>query len=95
MPPNTGDNEIVELALREDFVIVTQDLDFSAIVAQSGLTKPSVISLRVSNAKPSNISAILKSILPEIIDHLHKGAIICGRYGISSTETTGRINRSP
>jgi len=50
LPATASDKEIVQLALNEKAVIITQDLDFSAILAQSGLNRPSVISLRVDNA---------------------------------------------
>jgi len=52
LPATASDTEIVQLASEEQAVIITQDLDFSAIVAQSGLSRPSVISLRVANARP-------------------------------------------
>ncbi len=36
LPPNSTDNEVVQLAIKENAIIVSQDLDFSAIVAKSG-----------------------------------------------------------
>lgn len=47
LSPRAKDSEIVALARLEDWVILTQDLDFSALVAKSGATRPSVISLRL------------------------------------------------
>ena len=70
------DMEIIELARRKDAVIVTQDLDFSALIAKDGLSLPSVISLRVGDAKPTTISNILISILPLIKKDLEEGAIV-------------------
>lgn len=43
LPATSSDNEIVQLAYQEGAVIITQDLDFSAIVAQSGLKGPSIV----------------------------------------------------
>jgi len=36
------DKEIIQLAYQEKAVIITQDLDFSAIIAQSGLTNETI-----------------------------------------------------
>ena len=41
---SASDAKIIELAILERAAIITQDLDFSALVAQSGLNKPSVVS---------------------------------------------------
>jgi predicted nuclease of predicted toxin-antitoxin system len=64
------------LAYREQAVIITQDLDFSALIVQSGLNWPSVISLRVDNAKPDIITRLLITVLPLIKTELAEGAII-------------------
>ncbi|MEW6163287.1 MAG: DUF5615 family PIN-like protein [Nitrospirota bacterium] len=71
-----SDNEIVQLAYQEQAVIITQDLDFSAIIAKSGLNGPSVISLRVAGAKPDIVTRILITVLPLIEADLIEGAII-------------------
>ncbi|MCD6335989.1 MAG: hypothetical protein J7M27_11780, partial [Candidatus Latescibacteria bacterium] len=70
-------------------VIETQDLDFSALIAQSGLNHPSVISLRVGDAKPQVISRILKTALPLIEGDLLEGAIV------SLEETQFRVRKLP
>ena len=77
------------LAHQEKAVIITQDLDFSAIIAQSGLNGPSVISLRVANAKPDIITRILITMLPLIDADLIEGAII------SIDEKEYRIKKLP
>ncbi len=89
IPANSPDSEIVTLALQKDAVIVTQYLDFSALIAQSGLTKPSLISLRVDNALPNRVSAILKTIIPQIEPELRAGAIV------SVDEFEYRVRRLP
>ena len=83
------DKEIIQLAYQEKAVIITQDLDFSAIIAQSGLNGPSVISLRVANAKPDIITRILISVLPLIETELCEGAIV------SIDEKEYRIKKLP
>lgn len=76
LPATSSDKEITRLAIEERAVIITQDLDFSAIVAQSGLNGPSVISLRVANARPDIVARILIAVLPLIEVELHEGAIV-------------------
>jgi uncharacterized protein DUF5615 len=49
LPPTASDEAIVTAAIRDGRHIITQDPDFSAIVALSGRIGPSVISLRLSS----------------------------------------------
>jgi predicted nuclease of predicted toxin-antitoxin system len=51
LPVNAEDLEILELARREDRTVVSQDLDYSALLASKGYNRPSVISLRLHNNK--------------------------------------------
>jgi predicted nuclease of predicted toxin-antitoxin system len=89
LPATSLDKEIIQLAYQEKAVIITQDLDFSAIIAQSGLNGPSVISLRVANAKPDIITRILITVLPLIEAELREGAIV------SIDEKEYRIKKLP
>jgi predicted nuclease of predicted toxin-antitoxin system len=89
LPANASDIEIIDFALQKEAFIITQDLDFSAIIAQSGIRQPSVISLRVGDAKPQVISKILKTVLPLVEKDLVSGAII------SVEETKFRIRKLP
>src|SRR5207245_7007824 len=50
LAPSATDHEIVEYARRDGRSVVTQDLDFSAIVALSGQAAPSLISLRLASS---------------------------------------------
>jgi len=75
MPPDTPDHEIVEHAAREQRVVLTQDLDFSAIVALSGASSPSVIQLRLSSARVEDVNSALERTLATIADDLCAGAI--------------------
>jgi len=86
---SASDSKIIELAILERAAIITQDLDFSALVAQSGLNKPSIVSLRVRDAKPHSISTILKTVLPQIESDLQEGAIV------SIEETEYRVRKLP
>lgn len=76
LPSTSSDNEIIQLANKEQSVIITQDLDFFAIIAQSGLDGPSVISLRVADARPDVITRMLLNALPSIEAFITEGAIV-------------------
>lgn len=89
LPAIASDKEIVQLAYQEKAAIITQDLDFSAIVAQSGLQGPSIISLRVADAKPRAISTILKTVLPLLDADIAEGSLI------SIDEEEYRVRRLP
>jgi predicted nuclease of predicted toxin-antitoxin system len=47
-----SDVQLVALAQAEQRTVLTQDLDFSAIVALSGESSPSIISLRLDTRTP-------------------------------------------
>ena len=44
--PDAADTEILDFANRDGWVIITQDLDFGALLALRGLNLPSVIQVR-------------------------------------------------
>ncbi|MCC6764081.1 MAG: DUF5615 family PIN-like protein [Deltaproteobacteria bacterium] len=70
------DEAIVAYARAHGHVVVTQDLDFSAIVALSGLSAPSILSLRLGSAKADAVTERLSTILPNIQNDLANGAIV-------------------
>ncbi len=76
LPASASDIQIVEFAIENDAVIITHDLDFTAIVAQKGLSKPSLISLRLGNVKPSVVDKVLLYLIPKVKSELLAGAII-------------------
>lgn len=75
LPAAADDLEIVATAVAENRIILTQDLDFSALVALSGETKPSVISLRLGSASVEFVNDALTHVLPNIEADLSRGAI--------------------
>lgn len=89
LPPNSSDVEIINLAVKMDFTIITQDLDFSDLIAQSTLTKPSLITIRTENPSPINVTNILLNLFPLIEDDLKIGSLI------SVNEKNYRVRRIP
>jgi predicted nuclease of predicted toxin-antitoxin system len=70
------DRTILELARREDRVLITQDTDFGALLAAASASKPSVVLLRVSDARPANHIRLLLLSLPVAEKDLLQGAIV-------------------
>ena len=56
LPVTSSDMEILDLARRENRVVVTQDLDFSALLALGGFDKPSLITIRMTVADPDAVT---------------------------------------
>ena len=76
LPPSATDDVIVDYARRDRRSIVTQDLDFSAIVALSGQAAPSVVSLRLASSRIEKVNALLATLLPKIEADVAAGAIV-------------------
>lgn len=70
------DRAIVVEAIRDERVILTQDLDFSGLIAVSGRSKPSVISLRLSSSRVEAVNRRLEQVLPVIGEALLEGALV-------------------
>lgn len=58
-PADATDESIVQTAAAQDRAVLTQDLDFSAIVALSGRRTPSIISLRLASSRIEHVNVIL------------------------------------
>jgi predicted nuclease of predicted toxin-antitoxin system len=76
LPSDAEDIRILELARTEDRTVISQDLDFSALLASTVYNKPSVVSLRLHNNRPERIGAVLAQVLPSIESELQTGAIV-------------------
>jgi predicted nuclease of predicted toxin-antitoxin system len=54
---NAPDAEIMAYASKAGYVVLTQDLDFSAILASTAIRKPSVVQIRSAEVSPEVIGA--------------------------------------
>lgn len=70
------DTEILDYARIHNKVIITQDLDFSALLAIGGYAKPSVVNVRLENATPEFVTKRIKEALPKIEEELKRGAVV-------------------
>ncbi len=89
LPNNASDRSIVTWAAGQERVVLTQDLDFSDIIALSSATRPSIITLRLSDSTVDNVNQVLDSVLPRLED--------CVRLGLAASveDERVRIRRLP
>lgn len=76
LPATAPDTQIIEYALQDRRTILTQDLDFSAEIALSGRTFPSVVLLRLSSSRVEFVNRILLDVLPQLEEDALAGALI-------------------
>lgn len=79
LPGNAPDHEIVAWATANDRVVITQDLGFAAVVALSGATRPSIVTLRLSDPRVETVNRILETVLPALEEPVMAGAVITVR----------------
>ena len=75
LPATASDHEILDWARRHERALITQDLDFSALLALGGHSSPSVVTLRMAHTDPDTITSRLLEVLPELQTHLVQGCI--------------------
>jgi len=75
-PSNAPDTEIMAYAKANDYVIVTHDLDFSAILAVTRGAKPSVLQIRAGDLSPEVIGGVVMLALSQMASRLEQGALL-------------------
>ena len=70
------DQELIEWAADRDFIVVTADLDFPAILAWTGRGHPSVILLRSDDLAPETLLPLFADALERAQPELESGAIL-------------------
>lgn len=73
LPRNASDVDILDLARQQGRVLITQDLDFSALLALGGYDRPSLITLRLLDTAPAVVTERLSQVLPQIEAALRLG----------------------
>ena len=76
LPMDAPDSEILEFARQQNRVIITQDLDFSSLLALGGYEKPSLITFRLSVPDPETVTRKLLESLPNIEEKLLEGCAV-------------------
>lgn|SRR5512145_1425058 len=73
---DAADTEIMAFAKADDYVVLTHDLDFSAILAATGGAKPSVVQIRSDDLSPDAIGVYVVRALQQMIHELDEGALL-------------------
>ena len=81
LPANVSDEVILDWARREGRAVITQDLDFSALLALGGYDRPSLVTLRLLETNPG--------VVPQIEAVLGQGC------AVTVEDRTVRVRRLP
>lgn len=81
--PDAADTELMAYARTHDFVVLTHDLDFGAILAATQGEKPSVIQIRADDTSPETVGAEVLAALRQLIAELEAGAVVTVEPGRS------------
>ena len=73
---NASDAQIMTYALAHNFVVLTHDLDFGAILAATQGNKPSVVQIRSDDVNPDAIGRQVLRALRQMETELHEGALL-------------------
>jgi len=76
LPVNASDESILDLARQQGRIVITQDTDFSALLALGGHDRPSLVTLRLLNTDPEVVTRRLRQILPQIEAALRRGCAV-------------------
>jgi len=74
--PNAKDAEIMTFARTNGYVVLTHNLDFSAILAATHGLKPSVVQIRSENVSPNTIGKLVVDALRQMNADLDNGALL-------------------
>lgn len=81
------DATVLKWAHDNHHIVVTHDLDFSALLAAGGQSSPSVIQLRTRDLRPDQYAPLLIAALSQSRDALDAGALVT----VSDAESRIRI----
>lgn len=73
---NATDVEIMDFARENRYVIITHDLDFSAILATTHGERPSVVQIRSEDLSPEVIGDQIIAALRQMSVELEEGALL-------------------
>jgi len=73
---NEPDSQLFDYAKKNNYVILTHDLDFGTMLAHSNEDGPSVIQIRTENMTPVSYGKKLISIIKNVGVYLNDGALV-------------------
>ena len=74
--PRAADEEIMAWAKANQFIVITQDLDFGTLLALTHAQGPSVVQMRGNLVMPDSSGAFLLSTLRTYEQELEQGALV-------------------
>lgn len=89
MDEKSKDIDVLVYAQKQNKVVITQDLDFSQILALRGYAKPSLINLRFENARPDFVTARIIDVVASMEKELEEGVVV------TVDETSARYKNLP
>lgn len=75
-PIHATDAEIMAWARTHGYIVLTHDLDFSAILAATQAKSPSVVQIRAQNVLPEDMACTLIPALRQLTARLEQGALV-------------------
>ena len=76
LPVDASDDTILAWTRSQAIVLITQDLDFSTLLALAGFSRPSLITLRLSNTDPGVVTSRLRRIIAQMEQALREGSAV-------------------
>lgn len=70
------DSLLASYALSNDLIVMTQDLDFGALLAASGNSGPSIVQIRAGDTSPERTGQQVVAALEMLSDELKDGALV-------------------
>lgn len=86
--PQADDDEILELALDENRILITNDKDFGELVFRGGFEHHGVLLLRLQDERPNHRAQVVASVLKEHAERL------VGNFAVA-TKKSFRIRAKP
>ena len=74
--PRDSDQEIMDWAVKHEYVVFTHDLDFGTMLALSHATGPSVLQVRAEDVLPDRLESIVIAALKQHYADLASGSLV-------------------
>ncbi|MDR1374792.1 MAG: DUF5615 family PIN-like protein [Treponema sp.] len=75
-PANASDGNIMTYARTNGYTILTNDLDFGAILAATHSGKPSVVQIRAADTRPKQLLETVYNALIHLNGEIEQGALV-------------------
>ena len=74
--PTAADDDIFAWAAANDAAVFTRDLDFGALLARAGATRPSVVQIRAREVSPFVVGVSVIEAIASALNVMEQGAIV-------------------